>query len=34
MQKWLIVSRKDVETTMKNQADATFGKGILLEKEA
>ena len=34
MQKWLIVSRKDVETTMKNQADETFGKGILLEKEA
>ena len=34
IQKWLIVSHKDVETTMKKQADETFGKGLLLEKEA
>ena len=34
MQKWLIVSHKDVETTMKKQADEIFNKGILLEKEA
>ena len=34
MQVWLIVSHKDVEATIKKQADETFDKGILLEKEA
>ncbi len=34
MQEWLTVSHKDVEMTMKKQADKTFSKGILLEKEA
>jgi trimethylamine--corrinoid protein Co-methyltransferase len=34
MQVWLIVDCKDVKMTMKKQADETFGKAILFEKEA